>query len=283
LSRVPADIDFLVSKASIQEHQGNLQGSADTFALALRASPESATIRLRRAAVLSELQRFDEALAECSSAIASQPSLAAAYACRSDLYARTGRLQDALKDLTQAFRLDPNLKNAAERIYTLSGLIEMSRNEAKAAEEAASLPQPARPAKVPLAKASVQHEQSAASPELRNPAATSDELHAKGRKYISEGNFKLAIIALTKALELNPGAPTILNERGYARMRSSDYGGAIADFTSAIDHRPNYGNAYWNRAAAKSHIGDKEGARSDRIEAARCGWPPPRTLPERNP
>lgn len=46
-------------------------------------------------------------------------------------------------------------------------------------------------------------------------------------------------------------------------MRSSDWAGAIAHFTRAIELNPNYIPAYTNRGASKNAMGDIEGALAD--------------------
>ena len=46
-------------------------------------------------------------------------------------------------------------------------------------------------------------------------------------------------------------------------MRLKHFAGAIADFDNAIRLDPNYVNAYQNRAAARSGLGDKAGSDAD--------------------
>jgi Flp pilus assembly protein TadD len=46
------------------------------------------------------------------------------------------------------------------------------------------------------------------------------------------------------------------------------FANAIVEFSSAIRLRPNYTNAYQNRAIARRHLGDEEGAAEDDRRAA---------------
>ena len=58
-----------------------------------------------------------------------------------------------------------------------------------------------------------------------------------------------------------------MNARGYAQLRLRRYQQAIDDCSQAIRLNPRYGNAYWNRSAAKRAMGDVAGAREDQQRA----------------
>jgi tetratricopeptide (TPR) repeat protein len=107
----------------------------------------------------------------------------------------------------------------------------------------------------------------AEDPATRRAAAA--KLYAQGRQLTEDGKLPDAIVALTKAVTLDPSLSRAFNERGYARLLLKRYTLAVADFTEAIRLNPLYGNAYHNRASARRHSGDQTGADSDEVEAIR--------------
>ncbi|QJD80209.1 tetratricopeptide repeat protein [Spirosoma rhododendri] len=91
-------------------------------------------------------------------------------------------------------------------------------------------------------------------------------------KYYNDGkmqseneNRQEAIRLYTKAIENYPVEDTYMKSealynRGLNKRYINDYKGAIADYTQAIKHRPNYFKAYNNRGYAKLLLEDYTGA-----------------------
>jgi lipoprotein NlpI len=59
--------------------------------------------------------------------------------------------------------------------------------------------------------------------------------------------FSIAILDLTRAIEISPQLAEAYCNRGFCRMGKWDFDGAIADCTKAIEIDPNYARAYGNR------------------------------------
>jgi tetratricopeptide (TPR) repeat protein len=77
-----------------------------------------------------------------------------------------------------------------------------------------------------------------------------------------------AIRALDEVLELDPGNPRALTDRGYARLRAGDPRGAILDLTPALESVPEQASLpLYHRAHARRAIGDLVGFRAD-LDAA---------------
>jgi Flp pilus assembly protein TadD len=74
--------------------------------------------------------------------------------------------------------------------------------------------------------------------------------------------------SLSEAIELNPQNATFYNARGYVYLRLQNFANAISEFSHAIRLRPQYPNAYRNRAIARQRLDDEEGAAADNRRAA---------------
>jgi tetratricopeptide (TPR) repeat protein len=80
-------------------------------------------------------------------------------------------------------------------------------------------------------------------------------------------DYKEAIADYTKAIELKPDYAEAYVMMGFARDKLDDYDGAIADFTKAIEVKPDYPAAYWFRGYSKECHKDYRGAIADFTKA----------------
>ena len=90
-----------------------------------------------------------------------------------------------------------------------------------------------------------------------------DRLVRDGNDYFETEDYRRAEEAFTKALELRPGEPGTLVNRGNARMMLGDLDGAMRDYDAAIEADPNLAHAYANRGILRDKNGDVEGAIAD--------------------
>ena len=75
--------------------------------------------------------------------------------------------------------------------------------------------------------------------------------------------FERAIKYYSTVIELNPDDANAYNNRGAARSNLGDYKGAIEDYDKATELNPDYVGAYNNRGAARSKLGNYKGAIED--------------------
>jgi Zn-dependent protease/Flp pilus assembly protein TadD len=85
----------------------------------------------------------------------------------------------------------------------------------------------------------------------------------EGLRLMAKGDSKGAVAAFDKALELKPGDPQIIMNRGCARYGTNDYGGAILDITQGLAKKPDVHVGYTFRALAREAIGDFQGEIDD--------------------
>jgi len=78
----------------------------------------------------------------------------------------------------------------------------------------------------------------------------------RGRAWYDAGNQDAAIADYSEALRHNPDYAAAWYNRGTSYSETGRQPQAIADFTAAIRINPNYTNAYFNRGAAHARNGD---------------------------
>lgn len=83
----------------------------------------------------------------------------------------------------------------------------------------------------------------------------------------SSGNYDLAVMELTNAINKNPKSALLYYNRGYYYDCLEKYSEAIEDYNRAIELRPTYADAYNNRGYAFDSLGKLEEAIADYTKA----------------
>jgi len=89
-----------------------------------------------------------------------------------------------------------------------------------------------------------------------------------GRDQTGKNDLWGALRSLNRAIELDPRSAPSYNARGYVYLRLQNFANAVIEFSDAIRLRPDYANAYRNRAIARKHLGDEKGAAADSRKAS---------------
>ena len=97
------------------------------------------------------------------------------------------------------------------------------------------------------------------------PLTSAEAYLARGDGYATNRQWDLAIADYSAALQMRPDWAEAYNNRGYAYYWQGDGDGAraLADYNKAIELRPDYAYAYNNRGAAYMAIGDPAHALRD--------------------
>jgi tetratricopeptide (TPR) repeat protein len=89
----------------------------------------------------------------------------------------------------------------------------------------------------------------------------------RGHAYIQQYELDLAIADLTQAIELDPTLKSAFHNRGLAYLQLSELDLAIDDFTKSIELQPDFALAYPDRALALFERGDFTAALADAEQA----------------
>jgi tetratricopeptide (TPR) repeat protein len=94
-----------------------------------------------------------------------------------------------------------------------------------------------------------------ASVDTYEQSATSD-LHRRGLAAASAGDYKAAVAALSRALEVEPNSALIQNDLGYVHHLFGNYREAIKAYQNAVNSDRNYALAWNNLGVAYRAAGD---------------------------
>jgi len=167
---------------------------------AAQSNPAAARASLERGAAFIRSHEWDAAIREFTEALRLDPNNAEAYEGRGWAYSKKDDYDRAIADYTQAIKLNPN------DIYVYNN---------------------------------------------------------RGDAYNGKGDWDRAIADFTEAILFDPFYVLAYNNRGNAYKAKGDYDRAIADYTQAIKLNPNYVLAYNNRGDAYKAKGDKRKANAD--------------------
>ncbi len=78
----------------------------------------------------------------------------------------------------------------------------------------------------------------------------------RGNVFYNQENYKEAVMAYNKAIELNPNDYIAYNNKGNALDRMEEYEEAIVAYNKSIELNPTYPAAYYNKGAALSTMGE---------------------------
>lgn len=183
-------------------------------------------------------------LAGCKEVIRSPSFDAAAksvaYNNIGELRTQAGALKEAIRNFSQALRLD----SANSRAYA-------GRAEARAASG-------------DMVGAIRDYDRAIA-------ISPSDSINfiGRGHAHLVRGNADASIRDLSEALRLQPDSAVALNNRGLAYRKKGDTVAALADYTSAIAINPAYALAYANRGRLNQSIGKTDEAIKDLSQSLR--------------
>jgi tetratricopeptide (TPR) repeat protein len=100
-----------------------------------------------------------------------------------------------------------------------------------------------------------------------NSQALKEENYQKGLDLANAGKYEEAIMAFTKAIEVQPLDAFAWYNRAMAKNMIGEYETAIDDFTTCIGLSRSYEKVWYNRGLTKMHVGQYDGALFDLNQA----------------
>jgi tetratricopeptide (TPR) repeat protein len=168
--------------------------------------------------------RHDDAIRDYTEALRIDPSLSFCYSERGALYDNKGERDKAFSDYSEAIRLDPNDNRALFR----RGLIDMQRKD--------------------WDKAIADFSET-----IRTWPSSATAYLNRGMAYSHKNDFDRALASVEAALQFRPRYAAAYVERGYIYTRKHELEKAMADFAEAIREDPKDGPAYRTRGFAFNH------------------------------
>ena len=95
------------------------------------------------------------------------------------------------------------------------------------------------------------------SPKTASDGLTANDLFQRGLEKYKSKDYQGAIADYSKAIQLKPDYAEAYNNRGNARNELYDHQGAIEDYNQVIRYKPRYSIAYFNRANTRSVIANR--------------------------
>jgi tetratricopeptide (TPR) repeat protein len=187
-----------------------------------------------------EKKDYDAAIRDFTEAIRLDPNNAYSYNRRSYGYFKKKDYDTAIRDLTEAIRLDPNntdFSKARADVYYSRGLSYLEKEDYDVA---------------------IGDFDNAIRLNPKNPKYYEGKAVAynnRGNSYLYKKDYDAAIRDYTEAIRLNPKNVYAYDGRGNSYSFKKDYDAAIRDFSEAIRLDPNNADHYGNRGACYLQYG----------------------------
>lgn len=240
-----------------------------------------------------ELERWDDVVSVCSEVLLLQANNMKALFRRGVAYEEQGRLEDALTDMCQVLRLDPERAEAGDRISVLMGKI----NAATAAGLPTNKVKPASSASTPkisqddvkgpaitvkqAEKTDVTTQQEKLAEQAPAPPApiakladsgvsaqkSLESIKAEGNDMFKKGDLDAALSKYQQCLKLDDSNISVLSNLAMVYLQKKDYS-AVEDSTSRALEKAQEGEKiiaklYYRRALARKALENYEGACQD--------------------
>ena len=277
-------------------YDGDAKGAIDDFNQAIELTPNDAGIYKFRAKSKVKLEDYQAAIEDYSQAIKLNPDDASAYKERAEAKRKLGNCASAMDDYNQALKLNPkdafayrSSADAKRKSGDHAGAIEDYNQAIKLNPKDAEAYKKRGKVKAELGDdaGAIEDYSQALKLNPKDVFAYNDRANIKQKfgdytgavedynqviKKLKDGSFTyqtytehgLSTVTITPD---DAYVYYIYNNRGWAKRELGDYTGAMADFTLAIELKPDNAYGYKNRAGVKRELDDYVGAIEDYTHA----------------
>lgn len=259
----PDYADAYINRGNKHREMKDYEMAIADYSKAIDLSPDNANAVSNRGATHYQTGDYDQALQDYNKAITLNPTHGAAFVGRGMLYALRGLYSLARSDFEAVLRLDDQpTTTSSTHTYARGEIAKLGRSTTM---------------KTTTPKTTIMQDKGACANNSLNAtdrvaACTrwmetaefaAQNTDAQALDYFRRG-YALADLAdkdkpiadYTKALELKPDYPDVLINRGNKYREKKEYTLAIADYNRAIELRPNDADAVSNRGATYYMLGD---------------------------
>lgn len=187
--------------------------------------------------------RYDEAIAVFEKAIALAPTIAGMHLNLSIVYEKLGRYSDALPPSQKAVDGEPDLIIAREQLCGLLFRLEKNREAAACYAELIKMPAPASLAKLHYAAALIKAGQNQAGLTVLEDLTAAEPENAAAHNALGvtrhrQKQYKSAVAALKRAVEINPDRSSFRYNLAIAQFSNRNKIGAISQYNLLRDSDP---------------------------------------------
>lgn len=256
----PNLIEPKINSGNVFMLAGQPQQALASFQETLHDHEDLPGLHANIAAALTEMQRYDEAIAACDRAIALEPGHARALSTKGRALLAIGNAEDALVALQDALLRRPDhiealvyrglVLNQLDRLDDALGTFNLVLQLAERHPDAHHGRGIVLYRKDLLGDALSEFERAVAI-EPRH----ADAENSRGNAYMELQDYAAALESYNRVLTLRPDDPDALNNRGNALAQMRRTMEAIDSFDAALRIAPNHADALYNRGVAFADVG----------------------------
>ena len=256
----PSLIEPKVNSGNVFMLAGQPQQALASFQEALHDHESLPLLHANVAAALTELERYDEAIAACDRAIALEPGHARALSAKGRALLAVGRAEDALVALQDALLRRPDHIEAL--VYRGLVLNQLDRLDDALGSFDLALQLVQRHPDAHHGRGIVLYRKDLLGDALGEFARAveieprhADAENSRGNAYMELQDYTAALESYNRVLTLRPNDPDALNNRGNALAQMRRTMEAIDSFDAALRVAPNHADALYNRGVAFADVG----------------------------
>eukprot|EP00516_Mucochytrium_quahogii_P003788 CAMPEP_0203751070 /NCGR_PEP_ID=MMETSP0098-20131031/5202_1 /ASSEMBLY_ACC=CAM_ASM_000208 /TAXON_ID=96639 /ORGANISM=" , Strain NY0313808BC1" /LENGTH=853 /DNA_ID=CAMNT_0050640633 /DNA_START=320 /DNA_END=2878 /DNA_ORIENTATION=- len=217
-----------------------------------------------KAVCFKQLEQWDNVETECNKILAIDNKHVKALFRRGIAHEERGNKTEALNDMCQVLRLDPNQREAGEKISVLMGNLNNKPEPVKSTP-----PQPAqnsRSEKIEI-KPAVENnkpEPVKSSPPQKVKEENVDTLKKQGNALFKEGNIAGALEFYNKCLRLEPTNPSVLSNKAMALLKLQKFEECVFTCSAGLKSKSTLESKFlFRRAMGYKGLGQYEKALHD--------------------
>ena len=209
-------------------------------------------VLFKRGKVRNKLERYGDSIKDYSRAIELNPEVADYYYYRAGSYMKLKLLDEALKDIKFAYKLNPYDKYIKARRKLLANQLETLGYKSN---------------KNLKGKSAIEKFNAALELDPEN----SDLYYRRARAFINERDIKSALKDMKIAIEMTPDNYNYVHYIDYVLVKNRDWDQIIGYWNNYLEHKPKDGRAFVQRGGAYYHKGDMKSAVADAKRSADLG------------